>query len=482
MFESEAQAAAVSPRFAAFFMNLGIYGLGYDSTKSGTSRYFYAVPGDRGAGGVWFPQQTGALNAALPPVLQPLEQLKRKIAIVSGLGTLVENQNDGANHSSATTAWLTGAFKSYGHARGINVHSSGTGFTKANNNPPSSIDQVIANSLKINPGSSLVMNTEGQDYSEQNEGGHGGYISYNSLLSPGGSSLVPKTTDALKAFNSIFGNCKTGSTDSAASASLNKSVLDAVGGETVAMQKRLGKEDKARLDSYLQGIRELELRLTASRDQCPGVPFKDPFLSEKARADGGMNWVVELGLMVDVLVLALYSGAMPVATLMSQVEAGGTPHAGAVDHLSQFVGIGGQKIRYRKNSTNTHFDGAHEENGGKNIVAVEEHIAYSQMLVTFINRIVTKLDSFPLEPNGLTPLDNSVILAGACHADSGQHWTKNLPTLLAGGKGFGMVQGQHIAVPQRTDIGNLHYTIANAMGVQIDSFNGHKTLLKSVFS
>ena len=29
MFESEAQAAAVSPRFAAFFMNLGIYGLGY---------------------------------------------------------------------------------------------------------------------------------------------------------------------------------------------------------------------------------------------------------------------------------------------------------------------------------------------------------------------------------------------------------------------------------------------------------------------
>jgi hypothetical protein len=260
-----------------------------------------------------------------------------------------------------------------------------------------------------------------------------------------------------------------------------KSVLDYAMESIAGVQKKLGAQDKARLESYLQNIRDLEVKLTAPENGkvCPGAPAASPPYS-----GGPLDFATNLNMFADIIALAISSGIMPVASIMTSREADGGPNRwyAGVDYLSSFVGIDGKKVKFSSPGADFH-DSTHnsvhyQEAGVKNI---EMHIAYSQMNMCFVQRLLQKLNSMPLEPNGMSPLDNSVILVGSCHAHPGDHNTHNLPTLLAGGKKFNMKQGQHIAFPLNTDIGDLYYTIAKAMGVAGSSFNGHSTVLNGVF-
>ena len=474
MFINDAQALAVTARFAAFFMPLGIYGLGYDPSKSGAQRYFPTSPTGPDGMGAWLPRSVGPLAAPLPPILEPLESFKKKLAIVSNVGTMPGDDIDnGRNHSTATTAWLTSAWSSAEEAKQINIMDQNSGAKKpGNNTPPDSIDQYIANSLGIPAGTSLVLNPDDGDYSENETGGHGGYISYNSKLSDSGSTIVKKTTDPMKAFNVLFGNCGNKLSDSVKTD--NKSVLDFVKSDIENVQKKAGTADKARLAAYFQNIRDLEVKLDAAQKQCPAPPAQDPSFP-----GGELDWVTTINLMVDVVALALTSGIMPVATLMTRNEGGNETYGKAVDLHSNFLGVDGKKVKFHTPTLGIHFDITHVDSD--NAVAAAEHIAYSQVMTWFVSRLLTKMDSMPAEPNGLTPLDNSIILVGACHSHSGYHNTHNLPTLLAGGKGFGMAQGEHIQMPKNTDIGDLFYTMAKAMGVAGTSFNGRKKILPRIF-
>jgi len=461
------------PRFVSMFLNLGTYGNGYDPTKAGAARYPKTKPWEPGGGGIWMPKATGPFGATpLPPVLAPLEAHKGKVAIVSGLGTYCDNPfGEGNNHSAATTNWSTSAWRTKAQAIADNILPGG-GKTKKNDLPPDSIDQYIANASGISAGSTLVLSGQAGDYGEPGQGGHGGAISYNSRLAAGGSTVLPRNTDPLKAFNTLFANCKDGAP---VDNSGKKSVLDYVKGSIESTQTKLGGQDKARLDSYLTNIRDLEKRLTAVT-ACPTAPTASP-----AKTGGPLDNVSLLNMMVDVIALAVASGAMPIASLMTSREADACSYASAgVSFLSTFVGVNGQKVNYRSSGLNTHNDVSHQMRSS--LTAIEEHIAYTQMNFHFVKRLVQTLDAMPLEPNGLTPLDNTIVLAGACHANSGDHSTHNLMTILAGGKRYGMVQGRHVAFPQKTDIGDFYFTMAKAMGVTATSFNGRNQNLAGVFT
>ncbi len=338
-----ASGPGASPRYAAFFLSLGMWGHGYDPTKNDAARYYEIKPNDPKLGaGSWHPAQPGALTSPLPVHLAPLESLRQKTMIVSGLSTLPKDP-DGTNatHSLPTTCWLTSAYKSVG--------SHGT-------TPPDSVDQYIANAMGFTPGSTITFNPSASDFSEST-GGHGGYVSSNSRL--GGNNVVPKITDPVKVFNQYFGKCSTAGSGASQTASLadDKSVLDYVMGSISALQKNLGKDDSARLDAYLQNIREVENSLTAAAPVlCPTTPpAYDPAL------DGGAtDWLAKVRMMVDVAALAMASDAMPIATIMTDTEAHGDPaYAARVAYASDFVGINGQKVTYSSNSLDTHTDITH---------------------------------------------------------------------------------------------------------------------------
>ena len=324
MFRSDAHAATgLKPRFAAFFHNLGIYGGGYNASKTDASRYFAAHPTTPAGMGAWRPSRTGPFGKdPLPLILQPLEALKDKMTIVSGLSTFHLDPLDyGTNHSGAATAWLTAAYKSSGEARNANICDGEyclvrkNGITQ-NNILPDSIDQHIANALGFTPGSSIVFNNDNSDFIEFNIGGHTGYVSYNSKLAPTGSTLVPKSTDPKKVFDALFGKC--GASANTGPNPEEKSLLDFVMSDIKSIKTQVGVADRARLEAYFSHIRDLEVSLNRAETICPSALDVTPPRNGTTR-----DWVTNTNMMADVVALALASGTMPVATLMTNSEAAG---------------------------------------------------------------------------------------------------------------------------------------------------------------
>jgi hypothetical protein len=70
-----------------------------------------------------------------------------------------------------------------------------------------------------------------------------------------------------------------------------------------------------------------------------------------------------------------------------------------------------------------------------------------------------------------TVLDNAVFMYGSNMSNSDRHDNYPVPNLLIGG-GRGTLKrgGQHVVLPERTPIANLHLTLLNKLGIEADSF------------
>jgi hypothetical protein len=79
-----------------------------------------------------------------------------------------------------------------------------------------------------------------------------------------------------------------------------------------------------------------------------------------------------------------------------------------------------------------------------------------------------------------TLLDNTVVLYGS--GASTTHWSKNLPTLVAGGSNMGLRHGQYWRQGE-TRMSNLYLSILRSMGIQTDSFADSTGVLEnSIFN
>ncbi|MGB1816714.1 MAG: DUF1552 domain-containing protein, partial [Rubripirellula sp.] len=98
----------------------------------------------------------------------------------------------------------------------------------------------------------------------------------------------------------------------------------------------------------------------------------------------------------------------------------------------------------------------------------------SEQIAGFMRRLQQYKDL-----NG-TLLDNTLVLYGS--GASTTHWSKNLPTLVAGGANMGLKHGQYWRQGE-TRMANLYLSILRAMGIQADSFaDSTGTLQNSIFS
>ena len=74
------------------------------------------------------------------------------------------------------------------------------------------------------------------------------------------------------------------------------------------------------------------------------------------------------------------------------------------------------------------------------------------------------------EPDGGTLLDNSMIVYGASLGDGNEHDEHDLPVLLAG-RGAGSIwSGRFIEYSEPTNLANLHLSLLQRMGLEINAF------------
>ena len=362
----------------------------------------------------WYPKigEPGA-GYTLPAMLEPLAKHKADFSIVQGLWNRLTS-----NGHYGSTFWLTGA-NEYG-APGQSFFNS------------VSVDQVAGRSL----GTDTRFESLALDCGEAAGGsGHGPglSLSWDSRGKPVGGPRNP-----LEAFHRLFAKETTPLEQQKALLGQRRSILDNALENARDLGRSLGTTDQDKLDEYLQGIRDLETRL--SRDEkWIGAPRPEPSLDEPKPGLAGRE---EIALMYDVIVAAIQTDStrvhtyrQPVTTLLTSMGLKTEAHT-----MSHYHGRPGDVVESSR----------------------KRDLTQSELLAGLITRLKNAK-----EPDGSTLFDHTTVVYGS-NIRTG-HSLDNCPTLITG-RGAGVKLGENIVVTKGTPLCNAWLTLLKGSGVDVGSF------------
>jgi hypothetical protein len=232
-----------------------------------------------------------------------------------------------------------------------------------------------------------------------------------------------------------------------------KSVVDLVLGDARALRRQASARDQHKLDEYLESVRSVEVQIDRALNppERSWVPPTRPELV--APADGiPARRDEHLRIMLDLMVLAFWTDTTRVATLM-------TAHGFSRQNFSFLDGV-----------TSDHHGMSHHMNRAP---AIAEYTKVSHWYIEQLAYLLNKMKQIDESDGSL--LDHTVVLYGSEMKDGNGHIRTNLPILLAG-QGRGILKtGRHVALQPHTPLANLHLTLAQMFGCEIDSFNGVST-------
>jgi hypothetical protein len=223
-------------------------------------------------------------------------------------------------------------------------------------------------------------------------------------------------------FDRLFGIEKGGIAQQRRRLQSDRGVLDSVLDDARSLKRRVGTEDRTKLDEYFEAVRSVEIR-TERADTWLDVP--KPKVEPAIAAKVGRNVPkTEAGdyyrTMYDLIVLALRTDMTRVATFMSGTEANGLP----------IPEIGIPQTRHELSHHNG--DPVQMERLTKCDTFLVEQFSYF-------------LDQLQAARDGDAPLlDRTMVLFGSGMSYGHSHGNANLPTIFAGGGALGLKHGQHI--------------------------------------
>jgi hypothetical protein len=261
-------------------------------------------------------------------------------------------------------------------------------------------------------------------------------LSWTSPTTPQPSESHPRIV-----FETLFGE---GGSIAERRAALKKraSLLDAVTEEMTRLQKTLGPGDRAKLSTYLESVREVERRIRKAEADIQENPLPDldrPTGVPAAYADHAR-------LMFDLQVLAFQGDITRVITFQLARETSNRTYPE--------IGV-----------PEPHHPLTHHGNDPEKVEKVAKINRYH------VSLFAEFLDKMRLTAEGEgSLLDHSLYLFGSGMGDPNVHDHQNLPILVAGGAAGQMLGGRHIRFAHPTPLANLHLTLLNKVGVQLDSF------------
>jgi hypothetical protein len=205
------------------------------------------------------------------------------------------------------------------------------------------------------------------------------------------------------------------------------SVLDANLEEVRALERKMGTEDKGRLDEYLTSVRETEIR-TRRADAWLNVPRPAIAEADRKRTNRDVPQAQAgdyFRTVYDLIVLAFQTDATRVVTFSSGMEGQGL----AIPEL------GISQSRHELSHHNG--DRGHMEKLTQSDTFSVEQFSY------FLTRLAETRDV-----NGRPLLDHTMALFGSGMAYGHSHGNANLPLVLAGGTACGIKHGRHVDLNQ----------------------------------
>ena len=376
----------------------------------------------------WTPKGEGR-DFVLNETFAPMEGLKDKFQVITRLAHDAANDwGDGpGDHARSGATFLTGchAWKTLGAKLHLGI----------------SVDQIAAKQVgHLTRIDSLQLGTEASRLYGSCDTGYACAYQYN--LSWASETLpLPPEPNPRVIFERLFGGGP--ATEREAMLRLRterrKSVLDFVLEDAHALDKVLGRNDRAKIDEYLAGVRKVEEQI--QKNERFGLPV--PAIAEPSGLpeDHGQH----LALMYDLLALAFQTDSTRVASFPVAPEGSNRP----------FPGLGISEGHHYL----THHAGSQE----KRLKVARIERWYMEQFASFLK----KLDAMT-EPDGTTVLDNSMIVYGCAIGDGNRHNHDELPIVLAGRGGGTLRPGQHLNLRGPTPTTNLYMAMLDRMGVKAE--------------
>jgi hypothetical protein len=366
----------------------------------------------------WTPSGAGA-DFKFSPILSALEPYKK---YVTSFGNLENAASAGSVHTFNPATWLSATRPDTGSRR---AHMATT------------LDQVIAKVIgQETPLPSLELASE---TIVQSAAGGGG--SYTTLSFRDAESPLPMEYNPRKVFLQLFGEGDTPEERAFISHQRN-SILDLIKDRTTKLQGELGTNDRAVLDGYLETVREIERRAQkAGASNLSGLKIPNAPVGELE------DFAEQVKLMFDLLALAFQADLTRVASYIMVAE-GTNRTYNHIDVPDAFHPV------------------SHHAN---DLERINKLVKIQSWHVEKFSEFIAKMASTP-EGDG-TLLDHSIFIYGSNMSNSDLHNNYPEPNIIVGG-GNGKVKlgGQHIVLPERTPIANLHLTLLQKVGVERDKF------------
>jgi hypothetical protein len=334
----------------------------------------------------WQIEKAGA-DYQLTAPLQSLEKHRADITPISGL----HHPMVIGKHHNCERVWLTGA----------NVPGDGGAFRNT-----VSADQLMAEVQGVSTRfQSLEMAIEGTSLAWSRDG-----------------IQLPAERSTQQIFNMLFGVERDSKETIRRRLNRRGSILDTVADDANRVNKKLGSEDRSKLDEYLTAVRQVEER-TRRADEWLNIP--KPVLAaadieglqrKLSMAEAGQYY----RLFYDLMVMALRTDSTRVITcgIGSEGNTSGIPEIGI---LQTRHGL-------------SHHNGDPEQ--------LRRLTATDTFLVDQLSYFLDQLKQH--QEDGQPLLDTTQVLWGSGMAYGHSHGNANLPTILCGGKALGYKHGTHV--------------------------------------
>ena len=380
----------------------------------------------------WTPE--GETLDKLSPILSSLAPVREKVNVLTNLE--LRNAYPGS-HATSNSAFLSAA-----RAKQTESNDYYLGTT---------VDQIAAK--EIGRGTQLPSLELAMDMMETVGQCDNGYacVYQNNLSWSSPTTPLPAEAHPRLVFENLFG---AGGTKAERRAALERraSLLDFVKEDMDRLKRELGPADRAKVDGYLDTVREVERRIQNAEASVEDNPLPDldrPVGVPAAYADHAR-------LMFDLQVLALQGDVTRVITFQLARETSNRtyPEIGVPD---------------------PHHPLTHHGNDPAKIARMAK---INTLHVSLFAEYLEKLDGVADGEGSL--LDHSLLMYGSGMGNPNKHDHSNLPIIVAGGGAAGIKGGRHIRFREVTPLANAHLTLLDRVGVRMEKFGDSNGLVKEL--
>ena len=372
----------------------------------------------------WTPPGAAGKLEELSPILSSLQPVKDQLTVITNLR--LPNAYPGT-HDTSNSAFLSAA---------VSKHTESSDYYLG-----TTVDQIAAKemgretqvaslqlSMDLNPLAGVCNNGYACVY--QN------CLSWSSPTTPLPSEAHPRVV-----FERLFGEGGNAS-ERRAALRYRGSLLDSLTGSIAKIKGMVGTPDHARLDQYLESVRQVEREIergekavadnkTPDLDRPVGVP---PVFADHAK------------LMYDLQILAFQADITRVVSFQFTREHN--------DRTYPEIGV-----------PDPHHPTSHHGNDPEKVLKIAKINTFH---VSLFSEFLQRMKATP-DGNG-SLLDHTVYLYGSGMGNPSLHDHDNLPILVAGGAATGLKGGRHIKYQKGTNLSNLHLTLLDRVGIHLDSF------------